>query len=130
MPKSSSATLIFRRSVARMVPSVIGSSYCLPVRLSVIVKLSATLLLVRSGLRVRLWRGLSRDSIVAGQPGSKIRELASLAAEGPPLWIDRVTSTVGAPRVRHVTRLRAMSHSRDAHNLFIVVQRKRQGFRG
>src|SRR4051812_43053268 len=35
MPNSSSSTLIWRRSIARTVPSVIGSSYDLPVRLSV-----------------------------------------------------------------------------------------------
>src|SRR3954462_10392834 len=34
MPNSSSSTLIWRRSIARTVPSVIGSSYFLPVRLS------------------------------------------------------------------------------------------------
>src|SRR5438034_685194 len=34
-PASSSATLIWRRSTARIVPSWMGSSYCLPVRLSV-----------------------------------------------------------------------------------------------
>src|SRR5947209_19776047 len=36
-PKSSSLTLILRSSVARIVSSSIGISYCLPVRLSVIV---------------------------------------------------------------------------------------------
>src|SRR6188768_2705872 len=35
MPNSSSSTLIWRRSIARTVPSLIGSSYVLPVRLSV-----------------------------------------------------------------------------------------------
>src|SRR6266513_1783733 len=34
-PASSSVTLIWRRSTARIVPSWMGSSYCLPVRLSV-----------------------------------------------------------------------------------------------
>src|SRR2546421_11639356 len=34
-PASSSATLIWRRSTARIVPSWLGSSYVLPVRLSV-----------------------------------------------------------------------------------------------
>src|SRR2546421_11386920 len=34
-PASSSATLIWRRSTARIVPSWVGSSYVLPVRLSV-----------------------------------------------------------------------------------------------
>src|SRR3984957_13138272 len=39
-PKSSSSVLILRNSVARMVPSSIGISYCLPVRLSVTVRVS------------------------------------------------------------------------------------------
>src|SRR5690242_7731208 len=37
-PKSSASVLICRRSVARIVPSVIGSSYFFPVRLSVTVR--------------------------------------------------------------------------------------------
>jgi len=40
-PNSSSVTLIWRSSVARIVPSVIGSSYDLPVRLSMMVRVSA-----------------------------------------------------------------------------------------
>src|ERR1700737_2582110 len=39
-PKSSSETLIWRRSGARIVPSVISSSYWRPVRLSVTLRLS------------------------------------------------------------------------------------------
>src|SRR3989304_3090741 len=38
MPNSSGLVLIWRRSIARMVPSQIGSSYCLPVRLSTTVR--------------------------------------------------------------------------------------------
>ena len=41
-PKSSGPLLIWRRSMARIVPSWIGSSYFFPVRLSTIVKVSAT----------------------------------------------------------------------------------------
>ena len=41
MPKSSSLTLIFRRSRARIVSSLMGTSYDLPVRLSVMVRVSA-----------------------------------------------------------------------------------------
>ena len=48
-PWSSSATLIFFRSLARMVPSVIGTSYCFPVRLSVIVSVSAIVFVVARG---------------------------------------------------------------------------------
>src|SRR5205085_2690336 len=39
-PKSSAPLLIWRRSIARIVPSLIGRSYVLPVRLSVIVRVS------------------------------------------------------------------------------------------
>src|SRR5882762_453035 len=39
IPKSSSLILICRRSVAWIVSFSIGTSYCLPVRLSVIVRL-------------------------------------------------------------------------------------------
>src|SRR5262249_49762441 len=41
-PKSSSLTLMFLKAVARTVPSSIGTSYDLPVRLSVIVSESET----------------------------------------------------------------------------------------
>src|SRR6266850_2045920 len=40
-PKSSSPVLIWRRSIARIVPSLIGSSYFFPVRLSRTVSVSA-----------------------------------------------------------------------------------------
>src|SRR5580658_90735 len=40
MPKSDSRTLILRRSSARMVSCVMGSSYCRPVRLSTTVSVS------------------------------------------------------------------------------------------
>src|SRR5580658_850382 len=40
MPKSDSRTLILRRSSARMVSCVMGSSYCRPVRLSTTVRVS------------------------------------------------------------------------------------------
>src|SRR3954469_3207502 len=42
-PKSSSSTLIWRKSMARTVPSVISISYVWPVRLSVTVSVSAPL---------------------------------------------------------------------------------------
>src|SRR5215212_1935663 len=40
-PKSSSSTLIWRRSMLRIVPSVTGISYCRPVRLSVTESVAA-----------------------------------------------------------------------------------------
>src|SRR4051794_24732579 len=42
-PKSSSETFIWRKSIARTVPSVTSSSYVLPVRLSVTVSVSCAL---------------------------------------------------------------------------------------
>ena len=54
-PKSSGSTLICWRSMARIVPSLIGISYCLPVRLSVIVSVSA----MRDSVRCSVWK-LSR----------------------------------------------------------------------
>ena len=47
-PKSSAPVLIWRRSIARMVPSWIGSSYFFPVRLSVIVSVSAMIRRMKS----------------------------------------------------------------------------------
>src|ERR1700751_4040074 len=43
MPKSLGSVLIWRRSTARMVPFVMGTSYALPVRLSVMVRVSREL---------------------------------------------------------------------------------------
>src|SRR5579883_2554155 len=40
-PKSDGSVLIWRRSLARIVPLVIGNVYCFPVRLSMTVRLSA-----------------------------------------------------------------------------------------
>ena len=52
-------------------------------------------------LRIRRGRGISRHSILAGQPGAQVRELAPLTAEGSPLRIDRVATAIGAARLRH-----------------------------
>src|SRR6185503_14901828 len=45
-PKSSSDALIWRRSMALIVPFWIGNWYCLPVRLSVMVRLSSLMIRV------------------------------------------------------------------------------------
>src|SRR5690349_8947112 len=81
-PASSAVALICLRSVARIVPSLIGSSYCFPVRLSVIVSVSA--IFVPIGLRIFFWNGLGRHAVVTVDPLGKILELASLAAERLP----------------------------------------------
>src|SRR3954451_17697627 len=73
-PKSSSLTLMLRSAVARIVPSSIGTSYVLPVRLSVIVRESAAVatpppLSGCSSVPIALlWRGRDKSlpPIVAG----------------------------------------------------------------
>src|SRR5918996_1897235 len=87
-PASSAPFLICRRSVARITPSLIGISYCLPVRLSVTVSVSA--IIWRSGLRIRvvvaLWLGqrLAGGAIAPVGPPRQVLVPASLAAERPP----------------------------------------------
>src|SRR5687768_3321962 len=96
IPNSSAATLIWRRSVALIVPSWIGTSYFLPVRLSVIVSVSG----MRSVVRLRLGvHRLSRHSVTARNPPPQIRHLAALAAERTPGRIDRLLPAVDAQRV-------------------------------
>src|SRR5688572_16160446 len=78
-----------------------GISYCLPVRLSVIVSVSAMqsfLLVLRPG--GRRWRSpFLRHAIILRQPAAEIGELAALAAEGPP------AGRHGLPLAVHTTRL-------------------------
>src|SRR6266851_3442574 len=110
-PKSSGATLICRRSMARIVPSCTGSSYVFPVRLSVMLKVSGILKseIKSSKFEVRRRRsggivstfsffvltlfrfvhGLAWHPIRAVRPAAKILELAALAAERPPGRIHR-----------------------------------------
>src|SRR3954447_19884889 len=93
MPNSSGVTLICRRSVALMVPSWIGTSYCLPVRLSVMVSVSAI-------GRFRILRlRLRGDAVSAGEPPPQVRHLAALAAERPPRGVHRFLPAVDAQRV-------------------------------
>src|SRR5262252_1840014 len=69
MPNSSELTLICRRSVARIVPSWIGTSYCLPVRLSVIVSVSG---IGRHVRRAFVSLRFTRDRVAARQPPSQV----------------------------------------------------------
>src|SRR3954469_7252323 len=96
MPNSSAVTLIWRRSVALTVPSWIGTSYCLPVRLSVIVSVSAIARHVRPDI---IGRRLPRHAVVARQPPSQVRHLAALAAERLPRRVHRILPAVDAPCV-------------------------------
>src|SRR6188472_2045644 len=104
-PKSSSDTLILRRSMALMVPSVIGTSYCLPVRLSVIVSVSAIashqgrrLQVGRLGVvRIHVWRRVIRrtlDAVGAVEPVGEVQQLAAFTAERLPARIHGLLATV------------------------------------
>src|SRR5262245_46858286 len=93
IPNSSAVTLTWRRSVALMAPSWMGTSYVFPVRLSVIVNVSAM-------LRIRLLRQrLARDGVLARQPPSQVGHLAALAAERLPPRVHRCLPAVDAQRV-------------------------------
>src|SRR5579871_987206 len=92
-PKSSEDVLIWRRSMARMAPCSIGTSYFLPVRLSVIVRVSAisagasrfvSVDVVSDTVTRRISCRCSWDPIGAGQPAIEIDQLTSLAAERVP----------------------------------------------
>src|SRR5262249_46192177 len=98
-PKSSGPVLIWRRSIARMVPSWIGRSYFLPVRLSTIVSVSAIGVSVVSGfvvIVVGIGHRLRGNPIPAVRPARQVLELAALAAERPPLRIDGVSAAEDA----------------------------------
>src|SRR5687767_1819605 len=95
-PVSSGPALICLRSVARIAHSLMGTSYCFPVRLSVIVSVSAMLessVVSRQSsvvsrvafARLRVLRNrLGRHAVAAVDPPRKILEFAALAAEGNP----------------------------------------------
>src|SRR4029453_7110579 len=78
IPNSSDVTLICRRSVALIVPSWTGTSYFLPVRLSVIVRVSG---IGRHVRRALVGSRLPRHVVAARQPPSQVGHLAALAAE-------------------------------------------------
>src|SRR5437867_7101552 len=98
MPNSSGVTLIWRRSIARIAPSWIGTSYFRPVRLSVMVRLSGigalSLRRVFVPLRVRVGEGFGGRAVAAGQPSAEIRHLAALAAERPPRRVHRLLPAI------------------------------------
>src|SRR5215471_8306696 len=96
MPNSSELTLICRRSVARIVPSWIGTSYCLPVRLSVIVSVSG---IGRHVRRAFVSLRFTRDRVAARQPPSQVGHPAAFAAERLPRRVRRCLPAVDAPRV-------------------------------
>src|SRR3954469_2077143 len=125
-PKSSSDALICLRSIALMVPSWMGRSYFLPVRLSTIVSVSAiavpsvnlqssalepggarrgrsahrtseVIRVVFGGREVGVDRVRSR-AIGAVRPARQVLQLAALAAEGPPLRLHRIAPAEDAQR--------------------------------
>src|SRR5690349_23561125 len=82
-----------------------GSSYCLPVRLSVIVIVSG---IPRVG-RVSVVGGLlAWDAILTVQPAREVQEAAAFGAERPPFRVDWTLATVytesfGGRHVSHCT---------------------------
>src|SRR4029078_8283878 len=94
IPNSSAVTLIWRMSVALIVPSWMVISYCLLVRLSVIVSVSAIRRFRILGQRLR------RDAVAARQPPPQIGHLAALAAEGPPRGVHRLLPAGGPTHAR------------------------------
>src|SRR3954452_19705798 len=85
-PKSPAATLICRRSMARMVPSVTGTSYCCPVRLSVIVSVSA----IGVGHLLLIVQRVAGHTIRFVGPAREVLHPAALAAERAPGRLRRV----------------------------------------
>src|SRR4249920_3887188 len=95
--------------MARIAPSWIGTSYCLPVRLSVIVSVSAitaeilrrrlvVLFFVHGGGYAGRPLGPVGDAVIALQPAAEVGHLAALAAERPPGHLDRLLPTIGTHR--------------------------------
>src|SRR5687768_2231261 len=106
-PASSAPDLTWRRSVARITPSLIGISYCLPVRLSVTVSVSA---IVAEFLRfqvvgvVGLRHGLAAGSVGPVGPSRQIRIPAAFAAERPPALVNGMPAAQDAQaRLAHPT---------------------------
>src|SRR5580698_7552246 len=97
MPKSVSFTLILRRSAARIVSCVMGSSYVLPVRLSVTVSVSCDLadasVLRASVADVDVEESIERS--LRGSPGG------SPAAQ---LLYTKAPTNVNAPTTLHAPR--------------------------
>src|SRR6266550_6555325 len=114
-PKSSADVLICLRSMARMAPSLIGSSYCLPVRLSTTVSVSfiapadvdaaaflsvvtlfamVVVLILIVGRRHRL----ARHAIGPVGPPRQVFVAASFAAERTPLRVYWTCAAHGAHR--------------------------------
>src|SRR5687767_11260993 len=115
-PASSLPFLICLRSVARITPSLIGISYCLPVRLSVTVSVSAIVWrrLLDSGFRVRLrfrvvgavclGQRLAGHAIASVGPSRQVLVPAPLAAERPPAGVHGVPAAQDAQaRLAHPT---------------------------
>src|SRR5215470_6989381 len=103
--------------MARIAPSLIGSSYCLPVRLSVTVSVSPidlagvaeaaaflsvvtlfAMVLVLILIVVGGRHPFTGYAIAAVRPSRQILVTASLAAEGTPLWIHRTRAAQHAER--------------------------------
>src|SRR5262245_32719646 len=115
-PKSSGAVLICLRSMARIAPSLIGSSYCFPVRLSTTVRVSpvafdvvdeaaafrsvVTLFAMLLVLILVVGRGyrFAWHLIAAVRPSRQVLVAASLAAERTPPLVHRTRAAEHAER--------------------------------
>src|SRR5258708_5290834 len=116
-PKSSGDALIWRRSIARIVPSWTGSSYVFPVRLSTIEMVSAigfgiSAVRFQIAVFVRLVLVIDRfggDAVRAVGPAGEVLQLAPLAAERPPRFFHGMTPAEDTERLRH----QAILHTPD-----------------
>src|SRR2546425_7643837 len=115
-PKSSGPVLICLRSMARIAPSLTGSSYVFPVRLSVTVSVSAIevgdsrsflfveTLLVAILILIFVGRGypFAGDAVASIGPSRQVFVAASLAAERTPRRVYRALAAQDAqPGVAH-----------------------------
>src|SRR5258708_32297671 len=108
-PKSSGDALIWRRSIARIVPSWTGSSYFFPVRLSTVQMVSAigfriSAVRLQIAVFVRLVLVVDRfggDAVRAVGPAGEVLQLAPLAAERPPGFFHGMTPAEDTERLRH-----------------------------
>src|SRR5262245_2239007 len=86
--------------MARIVPSLMGTSYCLPVRLSVMVRVSAMSLIVDVVVGRRDW--VAGRAVPSIDPPRQIFIPAPLAAERPPALVHGTRAAHDAqPRLVH-----------------------------
>src|SRR6266852_6766259 len=126
MPNSFAFTLIWRRSRARMVLSAMGISYCLPVRLSVMVSVSR-------GTAAASWLAVSGDGFTGfmaaapwseQQPAITVHQLRRLREWYPS------SGAGGGPRAVSCIEWRLPCGLREARDCFRMPRRDSRGRRG